>query len=169
VKNEDTIYTIADLSTVWVDLTVFREDFGKLQAGQAVHIHPGAGAEDLRAKVDYISPFGTEGTQSMLARCVVPNAKGDLRPGLFVTAEIVTGEVDAPVAARASAIQVMKEKPVIFVEEGDGFEGRTVELGVKDGDFVEIISGLLPGDKYVSDNSFILKAEIGKEEAEHED
>lgn len=168
VKNEDTIYTIADLATVWVDMVVFREDFRKLKVGQTIDIHPGAGVESIRNTVAYISPFGTEGTQSMLARCVVPNPNGDLRPGLFVTAEISTGEADAPVAVKLSAIQTLKEKTVVFVEEGDAFEAREVELGSRDGKHVEVLSGLLPGEKYVSDNSFILKAEIGKEEAEHE-
>lgn len=168
VKNEDTIYTIADLTTVWVDLAVFREDFRKLKVGQPVEIHPGAGEEAIQNTVAYISPFGTEGTQTMLARCVVPNPNGDMRPGLFVTAEIATGEVDAPVAVKLAAIQTLKEKTVVFVEEGDAFEAREVELGVRDNTHVEVLSGLLPGDKYVSENSFILKAELGKEEAEHE-
>lgn len=169
VKNEDTIYTIADLSTVWVDLVVFREDFRKLKVGQPVEIHPGAGDDAIQDKVAYISPFGTEGTQSMLARCVVPNPAGDLRPGLFVDAEITTGEVDAPIAVKLAAIQTLKEKTVVFVEEGDAFEAREVELGARDSKHVEILKGLKVGEKYVSDNSFILKAEIGKEEAEHED
>lgn len=168
VKNEDTIYTIADLTTVWVDLAVFREDFKKLKTGQPVEIHPGAGEEAIQNKVAYISPFGTEGSQTMLARCVVPNPDGDLRPGLFVTAEIATGEVEAPVTVKLAAIQTLKEKTVVFVEEGDAFEAREVELGMRDNLLVEVLSGLLPGDRYVSENSFILKAELGKEEAEHE-
>ena len=158
-KNEDTIFSIADLSSVWVDLSVFRQDFARLQTGQSVWIHPGDDAESIETKVAYISPFGTEGTQSMLARCVVPNPKGDLRPGLFVTAEVAT---------RLAAIQTLKEKTVVFVEDGDVFVAREVELGAKDTERVEILSGLLPGDKYVSDNSFILKAEIGKSEAEED-
>lgn len=168
VKSEATVFTIADLSTVWVDLAVFRQDFKKLKVGQPVEIHPGAGDEAIRDKVAYISPFGTEGTQTMLARCVVPNPNGDLRPGLFVTAEIVTGETDAPVAVKPAAIQTLGEKTVVFVEEGDSFEAREVELGARDNEHVEVLSGLLPGDRYVSTNSFILKAEIGKGEAAHE-
>lgn len=168
-KNEDTIFSIADLSSVWVDLSVFRQDFARLQTGQSVWIHPGDDAESIETKVAYISPFGTEGTQTMLARCVVPNPKGDLRPGLFVTAEVATGETDAPVTVRLAAIQTLKEKTVVFVEDGDVFVAREVELGAKDTERVEILSGLLPGDKYVSDNSFILKAEIGKSEAADND
>ena len=140
-----------------------------LNLTQAVEIHPGAGDEAIQDKVAYISPFGTEGTQSMLARCVVPNPNGDLRPGLFVTAQISTAETDAPVAVKLSAIQTLKEKTVVFVEEGDAFEARPVELGARDNKHAEVLRGLQPGDKYVSDNSFILKAEIGKEDAEHED
>ncbi len=169
VKNEDTIFTIADLATVWVDLSVFRQDFARLQTGQTVWVHPGDDAESIETKIAYISPFGTEGTQTMLARCVVPNSKGDLRPGLFVNAEVAIGETDAPVTVRLAAIQTWKEKPVVFVEDGDVFAAREVELGAKDTERVEILSGLLPGDKYVSDNSFILKAELGKGEAADND
>ena len=168
VKNEDTIFTIADLSSVWVDLSVFRQDFARLQTGQAVWIHPGDDAESIETKIAYISPFGTEGTQTMLARCIVPNAKGDLRPGLFVTAEVATGETDAPVTVKLAALQTWKDKPVVFVEDGEVFAAREVELGAKDTERVEILSGLLPGDKYVSDNSFVLKAELGKGAADND-
>jgi cobalt-zinc-cadmium efflux system membrane fusion protein len=173
VKDDKTIFTIADLSTVWIDFSIFRQDFTLLSKGQDVEIHAGDGhasadAKPIEAKIDYISPFGTEGTQTMLARAIVPNAKGDLRPGLFVSGEIITGEVEAPVAVKNGAIQTLKDKTVVFVEEGDAFEAREVEMGVKDSERVEITSGLLPGDKYVAVNSFIIKAELGKGEAAHE-
>ncbi len=173
VKDDKTIFTVADLSTVWIDLSVFRQDFKLLSEGQAIEIHAGDGshtdeAKPIDAKISYISPFGTEGTQTMLARAVVENTTGDLRPGLFVSGEIITGEVEAPVAVKSGAIQTLKDKTVVFVEEGDAFEAREVELGVKDSERVEITSGLLPGDKYVAVNSFIIKAEIGKGEAAQE-
>lgn len=104
----------------------------------------------------------------MLARAVVVNPNGELRPGLFVNALVVTGEVEAPIAIQAEAIQIMDQKPVVFVQEGDSFEARPVETGQRDPAWVEIVSGVLPGDKYVAGNSFILKAEIGKEGAAHE-
>lgn len=165
-KDDSTLFTIADLSTVWVNLSVFRKDFALLKVGARITIHDDD--EVIESKLGYISPFGAETTQTALARCIISNPQGDLRPGLFVTAEIATGEVDAPVAVRPSAIQTREEKPVVFVQEGDAFEAREVELGAKDSQFVEVLSGLLPGDKYVSENSFILKAELGKGEAAHE-
>ncbi len=164
VKNEDTIFTVADLSTVWADLSVFQQDFGRLQVGQEVTIQPGGQMEPIESRVAYISPFGTEGTQTMLARCVLPNAMGRLRPGLFVTAEVVAGESEAGVTIAGAGLQTWKEKSVIFVEDGEDFVVREVEAGVRDGARVEIRSGLRAGEKYVSANSFILKAELGKGE-----
>lgn len=168
VKDDRTVFTVADLSSVWVDMNVYRQDFKQLREGQEVEIHAAEDEPAIAAKIAYISPFGAESTQTMLARAVIPNETGELRPGLFVTAEIITGEVDAPVAVRNAAIQRLKEKNVVFVEEGDAFEAREVTLGAKDAERVAVTSGLEAGDKYVSDNSFLLKAEIGKEEAEHE-
>ncbi len=176
VNDQKVMFTVTDLSSVYVDLNVYREDFGQLKVGQAVLLgaaQRGSGGnadEPLRIEstISYLSPFGAENTQSMLARAVVANPGGELRPGLFVNALVVTGEVEAPIAIRAEAIQIMDQKPVVFVQEGDSFEARPVETGQRDPAWVEIVSGVLPGDKYVAGNSFILKAEIGKEGAAHE-
>ena len=172
VKDDKTVFTVANLETVWIDLSIFRQDFGSLAVGAPVEFHTGeghvAGQQHIKAKVDYISPFGSEGAQTMLARSVVPNPKGDLRPGLYVDGEVVTGQVEVAVAVENSALQHMEGKTVVFVAEGNAFEAREVELGTKDNERVEIISGILPGEKYAAANSFILKAELGKGEAEHE-
>ncbi|MFZ2277856.1 MAG: efflux RND transporter periplasmic adaptor subunit [Prosthecobacter sp.] len=172
VNNDKMVFTVADMSTVWVDLNIFRQDFGLLRKGQQVEVHTGdrhdtEGGQPIKTQIDYISPFGAEGTQTMLARATVPNAKGDLRPGLFVTAEIITGENDAPVTVKLSALQTLGNKTVVFVEEGNVFEAREVKLGVRDSERVDVVFGLKPGEKYVSANSFVVKAELGKGEAEH--
>ena len=173
VKDDMGLFTIADLSSVWVDLSVFRQDFKKLTVGAVVTLHIADEDAPLTAKVDYISPFGTEGTQTMLARCIVPNKDGDLRPGLFVTAEVATGETKAALAVQIGAIQTLHEKTVVFVldtedKDGNGYQAKEVKLGAKDGEHVEILEGLKAGEKYVAVNSFILKAEIGKSEAAEE-
>lgn len=168
VKDYKPIFTIADLSTVWVDLNVFRQDFELLKEGDAVTIVQGEKQKPIEAKVDYISPFGAESSQTMLARCVIPNADGRLRPGLFVTAEVVTAETDAAVAVKTGAIQTLKEKTVVFVEESQEFEAREVEIGVRDREWAEVVSGIHAGDPYVAANSFMLKAELGKGEAEED-
>jgi cobalt-zinc-cadmium efflux system membrane fusion protein len=118
--------------------------------------------------VDYISPFGSEGSQTMLARCVVPNLEGLLRPGLYVDGEVVTGQVSAAVTVKNGALQELEGKTTVFIAEGDAFEARVVRVGVRDAERSQITSGLEAGERYVADNSFVIKAELGKSEAEHE-
>jgi cobalt-zinc-cadmium efflux system membrane fusion protein len=172
VKDDKTIFTITNLETVWIDLSIFRRDFGALAVGSRVEFHTGeghiSGEQHIQAKVSYISPFGSEGSQTMLARCVVPNPDGLLRPGLYVDGEVVTGQVEAPVAVKNAAIQQIDDKSVVFVQEGDSFEAREVKLAVRDNLRVQIAAGIAAGENYVAGNSFILKAELGKGEAEHE-
>jgi cobalt-zinc-cadmium efflux system membrane fusion protein len=172
-KDDKTIFTVANLDTVWIDLSIFRRDFGSLAVGSSVEFHTGeghvSGQQHIHAKVDYISPFGSEGSQTMLARCVVPNPEGLLRPGLYVDGEVVTGQVEAEISVDNGALQQIEGKTVVFVAEGDAFEPREVSLGVKDTDRTQVIKGLVPGERYVAENSFVMKAELGKGEAEHED
>ena len=169
VKDEKAIFIVADLSTVWVDLNVYRQDFPLLREGLPVWVKPDESDVLIESTLAYLSPFGAESTQTMLARIVLPNPKGELRPGLFVTAKVATGEVDAPVTVSVSALQTWKEKTIVFVDLGEVFDAREVELGERDNERVEILSGLLPGDKCVVENSFILKAELGKSEAADND
>ena len=172
VKDDKTIFTVANLETVWIDLSIFRRDFGALAVGSPVEFHTGeghvSGQQHIHATVNYISPFGSEGSQTMLARCVVPNKEGVLRPGLYVDGEVVTGQVDAAVTVKNGALQEFEGKTVVFVAEGATFEPRAVRLGVRDIERSEITEGLKAGESYVAENSFVIKAELGKSEAEHE-
>jgi len=167
-RDDKPIFMVADLSTVWVDFSVFPQDFRRLKPGQVVQINY---ADNLstRSKITYIAPFGSENTQSMLARAVVQNPDGLLRPGLFVTGELFVEQVEAPVAVRPSAIQNVNEKTVVFSAEGLVFDAREVELGTNDGNYVQVLSGLNAGDRYVAGNSFLLKAELGKNEVQDSD
>lgn len=167
VTESRTLYTVADLGTVWVDLNVYRQDFDELREGQTVLINAGEGISTIEGQISYLSPFGAENTQSLLARAVVPNEKGLLRPGLFVTAQVITEETEVDVAVKPEAVQTLEERDVVFVKEGDSFEPRPVKLGRRTDEWVEITSGLLPGEPYVAKNSFMLKAEVGKGAAEH--
>ena len=167
-RDDKPIFMVADLSTVWVDFSVFPQDFKRLKPGQMIQINY---AENLtaRSEISYIAPFGSENTQSMLARAVVQNPDGLLRPGLFVTGNLFVDQVEAPVAVRPSAIQNVNDKTVVFTAEGAVFDAREVELGTNDGNYVQVISGLNAGDRYVAGNSFLLKAELGKSEVQNAD
>jgi cobalt-zinc-cadmium efflux system membrane fusion protein len=167
VGADKTIYVIVDLSTVWVDLNVYRQDFAKLRVGAKVLLEAAGVPEKIEGVISYISPFGAESTQTMLARAEVPNKDGMLRPGLFVSADVVLDEQEVDVAVKENGVQTLEENEVVFVQEGDSFEARSMKFGRRDGEWVEVLSGLLPGEKYAAKNSFILKAQIGKGEASH--
>ncbi len=162
---DEEIYVVADLATVWVDLDVYRKDFSKLAVGQPVLLDAGPDVPRATAKIDYLSPFTTTETQTLLARAILPNPDGRWRPGLFVTGDVVVEEASVPVAVRAAALQSWREMEVVFVREGDLFEVQPVQTGRRDGDHVEVTSGLASGRQYVAEGSFVIKAEIGKSAA----
>ncbi len=161
------LFTVADLSTMWVDFSVYRRDFSRVRLGDALTIDVGDGGPPIEARIDYVSPLGTSDTQSSIARAVVANA-GRLRPGLFVTSRVVLSAKPVEVAVRTSALQSLEGKNVVFVRNGDKFEPREVELGNRDQEWVEVTFGVLAGDVYAGRNSFIIKAELGKSGAAHE-
>lgn len=161
-------FVVADLSTIWVDLSVYRQDIKRVRIGDEVLIDPDDGGGDIKANVSYVAPIGATETQTALARVVLPNAAGRLRPGLFVTARLVLTKRDVPVAVRVGAIQTLENKTVVFVREGDKIEARPVQIGETDALHAEIKEGLSAGERYVAENSFVVKAEMGKGEAEHD-
>lgn len=161
------LFTIADLSTMWVDLAVHRRDFGRVRVGDVVAIDVGDGGAPVDARIDYLSPIGVSDTQSAVARAVVAN-NGRLRPGLFVAGRVVLSARSAAVTVRTSALQSLEGKTVVFVRRGDAFEARAVVQGDRDADWIEIRSGLSAGDVYAGKNSFVIKADLGKGAADDE-
>jgi cobalt-zinc-cadmium efflux system membrane fusion protein len=160
------LFTIADLSTMWIDFAVHRRDFTRVRAGDAVLIDVGDGGEPVRASIDYLSPIGVSDTQSTVARAVVANS-GRLFAGLFVTGRVVLSARPAAAAISTAALQTLDGKTVVFVRDGQSFTAREVELGERDANWIEVRSGLKAGDVYAAQNSFVIKAEIGKSEAAH--
>jgi len=160
------LYTIADLSTMWIDFAVHRRDFSRVRPGDAVMIDVGDGGEPVRAKIDYLSPIGVSDTQSAVARAVVPNG-GRLFAGLFVTGRVVLSARPAAAAISTAALQSLDGRTVVFVRTGQSFAAREVELGERDADWIEVRSGLKAGDVYAAKNSFVIKAELGKSSAAH--
>lgn len=161
-------FVVADLSTLWVDLSVYRRDFTKVRVGDRVAIDPDDGGPAIAGEVSYVSPIGSADTQSALARAVIPNDGLRLRPGLFASGTITLAEKPVELAVRLSAVQSVDGRTVVFVRNGDAFEPRDVELGERDGEWVEIVFGLMPGDVYAAKNSFVVKAELAKGSASHE-
>jgi membrane fusion protein, heavy metal efflux system len=162
VDTSKTIFIVADLKTVWVDFSAYRGEADDLRVGEKVFIRPGESGDAIESTISYISPVGAENTQTTLARAVVPNPDGQLRPGLFVEGDIVLAQKSAPLAVKANAVQTIDEKTMVFVQTGKGFEPREVTTGGHDDQFVEIKSGVKAGEKYAAENSFLLKSELAR-------
>lgn len=161
-------FVIADLSTVWIDFPVHRNDFGRVRVGQPVVIDIGDGGPPVETNVAYVSPIAAADTQSILARAFGDNRDARLRPGLFVTATARLAARPAAIAVKSEALQTYEGRTVVFVRSGETFEPRQVEPGERDPDHVQIRSGLRAGEIYAARNSFVIKAELAKGTASHD-
>jgi cobalt-zinc-cadmium efflux system membrane fusion protein len=164
---DKSLFTVADLSSVWVELSLFPRDVAKVRVGQKVRVKGADIPQPGDGTVVYVAPFGSAANQTLSARVLLDNADRRWAPGLYVTAEVTLTEATVPLAIRSEGLQNHEGKNVVFVLDADGFEPRPVQLGRSDGERTEVLSGLAAGDKYASANSFILKAELGKGSAEH--
>lgn len=168
VGEQKSAFTIADLTSAWVDFSIYRRDLNRVRVGDAVRVDVEDGGKNIETKISYIAPVGNSDTQSALARAVVSNLDNRLRPGLFVTGRVLLTAKPVNIAVKASALQTVENRTVVFVRSGEKFEAREVEIGDRDPEHVEITFGLLEGDLYAAKNSFVVKAELGKGAASHD-
>ena len=162
------MFTVADLSSVWVEVSVYAKDLAAVRQGQqAAVISTDLGTESP-GRIDFVGRLVGESSRAATARLTLSNANGQWRPGLFVTVRLVREETTLPLAVSADAIQTFRDWQVVFVKYGDWFEARPLELGRSDGQWVEVVSGLKAGEQYAAANSFAVKAEIGKLGATHD-
>ncbi len=168
VTSDKPLFRLADLSTLWIDLAVSVSDLGKVRAGQTVMVMDKAGMS-TEGRVIFVQPELDEASRSGSVRVQIDNRQGLWRSGQFVQAQIQMGEVSQALSVPLSAIQMLENQPTIFVADTDGLEPRTVVLGRRSGERQEVISGLQAGERFAVGNVFVLKADLKKGEAEHED
>ena len=162
LKEDSEAFIVADLRSVWVLLTAYQKDLPFLRVGQAVRIQGSQGGPSTTGAVDYISPIINESLRTASVRMVLPNPEGHWRPGSFVTATIDVEGIDVPLLVPGSALQMLEDHPVVFVETEGEFAPRRVQVGRANPTHVEIVSGLEPGQPYVSRGAFVLKAQLEK-------
>lgn len=168
VGAEANIYVIADLSTVWAEVTIYPKDLNAVKLGQKVTVRASGIDTAAEGTIAYVGALVGEKTRTAKARITLRNPEQRWRPGLFAAVEVVQDETKVPVAVSVAAIQTLREWKVVFARFGDVFEARPVELGRSDGNRVEIVKGLAPGTSYAASNSFVLKADLGKAGASHD-
>lgn len=160
------LFRVANLSRVAVTLALSPDDAGKVRPGSEIEIV--AGDRRSVARVDFVSPILDETTRLATVIAVIDNRSGQWRVGEPVTASIqLPGGGAASVLVPQSAIQTVEGRPTVFVRTDHGFKAVPVTLGNPSGDNVVVTSGLTGNEQLAGPNSFTLKAELGKGEAEH--
>jgi membrane fusion protein, heavy metal efflux system len=161
------LFTIVDLSHVWVELDIFARDIGKVQTGQSVIMETLDGHSSI-GTIDWLSPLSSHASQSIHARVPVDNPNYQFRPGQFVTAEVEITEHEVPLAVRRSGVQPFRDFQVVYAKFDDTYEVRMLEFGITNNEWLEVIGGLTPGTEYVTENSYLIKADIEKSGASHD-
>lgn len=169
VDRDDVLFTIADLSSVWIDFAIYPQHIGLVRRGQAVHLRSRSGPELTGVgTVSYVGPLLEQDTRVSYGRVVLRNGDGRWQPGVYATASITVDAANVAVAVPETAIVRSKFGPAVFRASGSTFELQPIVPGRSDGRFTEIVSGLEPGAMVVTQNAFLLKAELGKSEATHD-
>lgn len=162
------LFEIGDLSELWVDLHIFGSDTQHITAGVPVTVTRMTDGVSQQTTLERVLPGTATASQSTVARASVDNADGLWRPGAAVRARIVVASTPADIVLPLSALQNMDGKDVVFVREGDTYSARAVETGARDARQVAISSGLRAGEQVVVEQSYTVKADIGKAGAAHE-
>ncbi|MCZ6834860.1 MAG: efflux RND transporter periplasmic adaptor subunit [Planctomycetota bacterium] len=167
IQAGEQVFVIADLSSVWGQLTLYQRDLAHVYEGQMAQVLGTHNLETTTVKIEYISPILDEQTRTTTARVELDNSEGHWRPGMFIRAELIASEQDASVLVPRSALQEIDGETVVFVETAKGLERRDVRVGRLDANSAEIISGLRPGERYVARGGLALKVELNKAALEH--
>jgi cobalt-zinc-cadmium efflux system membrane fusion protein len=169
VEATTTLFTVGDLSTLWVLLDVAEVRVSEVKTGQRVDITLAAlPGRRFQGQVEYIGDVINEKTRTVHVRVGVSNQDGALKPGMFAQAEIATDPGEETKAHRLvvprEAVQKLGARQVVFVPEGAGaFKPVEVSTGFSSAKEVELVSGIEPGTSVVIQGAFILKSELSRE------
>lgn len=162
VKEDKSIFTIADVSAVWTAITVYPKDLSVVKVGQKATVRATAFDVEGEGVVTYITTLIGGQTRTATARVELDNKDGRWHPGMFISAELSAEEIQVPVAISVNSIQTLHNWSVVFGRYGKYFEARPLELGRSDGKMVEVLKGFAAGEQYATGNSFAIKADLGK-------
>jgi cobalt-zinc-cadmium efflux system membrane fusion protein len=165
VGTDANVFKIIDTSRVWVDANVFEKDLPRIRVGQGVKLNvtafPGT---TFSGRVIFINSVVDPDSRTVKVRTEVPNPDGRLKPEMFANIEIITDVNSTAISVPQSAVLEDGGKSVVFVAEGNTYKQRQVQLGIKNGDRVEIIDGLNAGDKVVVKGNYLLLQQSKPEE-----
>lgn len=161
VSDQAEVFVIADLSTVWVDLAISQDTVSEVKAGQTVLVKLSDTVQS-EVSIEFVSAVADVDTRTILARATLENPHGKFRPGTFIDADILVPSKENAVVIPKASVQLVNDRPCVFVWGNADFEVREVVVGVTDGQQIEIVQGVQADELVASENAFHLKAEAVK-------
>lgn len=165
LTGEQPMFVVINTDPLWLELKVFPGQRDVIQVGQVVRV-----VQDNRNHESVIATITpANGDQPyLIARASLKNADNHFAPGDLLNAFVVVETVELPLVVSNKALQSYEGSTVVFVQEGDSYEARPLELGRSDGSHTEVLSGLKTGERYVVENSYLVKADLEKSSASHD-
>ena len=163
VDTSSKLFTVVDLSTVWIVADVYEKDFSRVRVGSRATVTTTAYPDlVLQGRVSYIDPQVNPDTRTAQARIEVRNPRGELRLGMYADIQVSDGAAASAAIVPRSAIQTVGDRQVVYVvnpKEAGKFVEREVRLGTSRGEEVEVVAGVKPGEVVVAEGSFFIRAE----------
>ena len=157
VGTDANVFKIIDTSRVWIDANVYEKDLPRIRNGQGVKVTTTAfPATTFSGRVIFINSVVDPDSRTVKVRTEVPNPDGRLKPDMFANVEIITDVNTTAITVPQSAILEDNGKSIVFVADGKTYKQRQVQVGIKNGDRVEIVDGLSPGDRVVTKGNYLL-------------
>lgn len=175
VQLADQLFVIENLKDLWLEFNLPNTSNIHLQAGQILNFKTNGSDQNYQAKVQTLNSQADLQTGRLQVRAKVTTQADVLRPNVLVNVFVTDAQAKTALRVQKKALQQVEGKPVVFVIESEEkglvhLKAQLIEVGVssQDGQWLEVISGLTEGQKYIADGSFLLKSELEKDEASHE-
>lgn len=160
---ETSMFTIADLSKVWIEATIFEKDLAQIRTGSKARVTVSAYPDKVfEGRLTYIGSILDKNTHAAKGRIEIPNADLRLMPEMFATVQIDTTQNRESLIVPNAAVLLVNGQPSVFVQEKSGFELRTVEVGDRLGGRVVLEGGVSEGEQLVVSGAYALKARLLK-------
>lgn len=169
VTGDRALFVIADPTRLHAEFFVYPRDAERVRVGQRVSLRSLSGEVRFDAEVEAILPTADMTSQTVLAHVhLPPEASRRFRPGMGVEGSFVVAEAEVPLAVRTRAIQRFRDFEVVYAKVGDTYEVRMLDIGLRTPEWTEVLGGLDPDTEYVTDNAFLVRADIEKSGASHD-
>jgi membrane fusion protein, heavy metal efflux system len=167
VAGEAPLYVIADPTRLHAEYFIYPRDAERVRAGQPIEVRSLTGEARLMTRIEALIPNPDPENPTLIAHADLP-PNPSWRPGMGVGGAAVVGGVSVPLAVRTKALQRFRDFTVVYARVGDTYEVRMLELGRRTPEWTEVLGGLSPGEVYVTENAFLIRADVEKSGASHD-